>query len=61
MSKFVISFYGSSGDGYVSYDNRPCISLDMAMIFGSKNDALSKLSVLQNEWHSDLRVEEVEL
>ena len=59
MKNYVISFYGTSGNGMVAYDNTPCISLDMAMIFDSEDEAISKMSELQNEWQSELRIEEV--
>lgn len=59
MKQYYISFYGSSGDGYVGYDNRPCISLDMAMKFSSQDEAFLALDKLQREWSSNLEVCEV--
>lgn len=61
MKKYVIAYYGTSGNGLVGYDNKPCVSLDMAMIFDSENKATSKMLELQNDWQSELRVEEVDL
>lgn len=53
---YFIEFYGTSGNGYVSYDNDSCNSLDMAMTFDSEEDANVKCEKLQNEWQSELRV-----
>lgn len=53
---FIICYYGSSGDGYVGYDNKPCNSVDYAMQFYTKEDAENKRGELQNEWGSKLYV-----
>ena len=53
---YFIEFYGASGNGYVSYDNDKCNSLDMAMTFGTEAEAIEECIKLQKEWISELRV-----
>lgn len=53
---YFIEFYGTSGNGYVSYDNDVCNSLDMAMTFNTEEEAKAECEKLQKEWESDLRV-----
>lgn len=53
---FIISYYGSSGCGYIGYDNKPCNSTDYAMTFYTKEDAKNKCSELQEEWGSNLYI-----
>ncbi len=60
-SIWYIAFYGSSGDGYVGYDNEPTNDFDNAMQFDSKKEAEKEMKILQKEWDSDLRVEEFSL
>ena len=36
---YYIEFSGTSGNGYVSYDNDNCDSLDRAMTFGTEEKA----------------------
>jgi len=48
---YYIEFNGPSGDGYVSYDNDSCHSLDMAMAFNTEeeaNEACRKYSIENN-------------
>ena len=47
---------GTSGNGYVSYDNESCNSLDMAMLFDSEKEAVKECKKLQKEWKSELKV-----
>lgn len=61
MTKYVISFFGESGDGLVSYDNEPCNSLDYAMLFDNEKEALEKCEKLQREWGSLLEVTSYDL
>lgn len=53
---YFIEFYGTSGNGYVSYDNGSCISLDMAMTFDTEEEANVACEKLQKEWESELKV-----
>ena len=53
---YFIEFYGTSGNGYVSYDNDKCNSLDMAMTFDTEEEAIAECKELQKEWKSGLRV-----
>jgi hypothetical protein len=53
---YFIEFYGTSGNGYVSYDNDSCDSLDMAMTFDTEESAMVACEELQREWKSELRV-----
>ena len=53
---YFIEFYGPSGNGYVSYDNDKCNSLDMAMTFDTEEEAITECKELQKEWKSELRV-----
>lgn len=53
---YFIEFYGTSGNGYVSYDNDECNSLDMAMTFDTEEEAIAECKELQKEWKSELRV-----
>lgn len=57
--KYIIAYYGTSGNGYVSYDENTCNSLDYAMTFYDKDEAEQHCAKLQKEWLSELRVEEV--
>lgn len=61
MKKYVIAYYGTSGNGLVDYNEDACISLDNAMTFDSEPEAFAYMVGLQNEWLSELRVEEVDL
>lgn len=61
MKKYVIAYYGTSGNGLVDYNEDACISLDNAMTFDNKSEALAYMTDLQKEWLSELRVEEVDL
>lgn len=63
MSKYVINFYGSSGDGMIGYDDSPCISLDMAKVFSSKRLASLHVKKLLRQGYyrfCALRVEKVD-
>lgn len=53
---YYIEFYGTSGNGYVSYDNDSCNSLDMAMTFDTEEEAIAECEKLQKEWKSELKV-----
>ena len=53
---YVIEFYGTSGNGFVSFYNDNCNSLDMAMTFYSEEEANAECEKLQKEWKSELRV-----
>ena len=53
---YYIEFYGTSGNGYVSYDNEPCNSVDYAMLFDNEKEAEEKCEELQREWASLLEV-----
>ena len=53
---YYIEFNGPSGDGYVSYDNDSCHSLDMAMAFNTIAEATAECKKLQKEWNSELKV-----
>ena len=53
---YYIEFNGTSGDGYVSYDNDSCDSLDMAMTFNTEEVAIAECEKLQKEWNSELKV-----
>ena len=53
---YFIEFSGPSGNGYVSYDNESCNSLDMAMIFDSEEEAIKECQKLQKKWKSELKV-----
>lgn len=53
---YFIEFYGTSGNGYVSYDNDRGTSLDMAMTFDTEEEAIVACEKLQKEWESGLRV-----
>ena len=53
---YFIEFYGPSGNGYVSYDNDKCNSLDMAMTFDTEEEANAECKELQKELKSKLRV-----
>lgn len=55
---YIICYSGSSGDGYVGYDNNPCNSADYAMTFDTEEEAESKCKELQQEWASALTVSE---
>ena len=65
--KYVIAFYGKNSDGYtgqnglVDYNEDTCNSLDNAMTFDDKDEAEKYRAELQEEWLSELRVEEVEV
>ena len=60
MTNYIISYYGTSGDGYVSYENRPCNTIEEAMTFDTELEATEKRNELQKEWLSILKVEKVE-
>ena len=53
---YFIEFFGTSGNGYVSYDNERCNSLDLAMLFDSEEEAVKECQKLQKEWKSKLKV-----
>ena len=53
---YYIEFSGNSGDGYVSYDNDSCNSLDMAMKFITEEEANEECEKLQKNWNSELKV-----
>ena len=53
---YYIEFYGTSGNGFVSYDNDSCDSLDMAMTFDTEEEAIAECEKLQKEWKSELKV-----
>ena len=53
---YCIELYGTSGNGYVAYDNESCNSLDMAMLFDSEKEAIKECKKLQKEWKSELKV-----
>ena len=53
---YYIEFYGTSGNGFVSYDNDSCDSIDMAMTFDTEEEANAECEKLQKEWKSELRV-----
>lgn len=53
---YFIEFFGTSENGYVSYDNDKCNSLDMAMLFDSEKEAIKECKKLQKEWKSELKV-----
>lgn len=54
---YYIAFYGTSGDGYVGYDNEPTNDIDNAMQFDTEKEAEKEMKKLQNEWESKLSVE----
>lgn len=54
---YYIAFYGTSGDGYVGYDNEPTNDIDNAMQFDTEKEAEKEMKKLQNEWGSELSVE----
>lgn len=56
---YIIEYYDGAGNGYVSYDNKPCNSLDFAMKFTTRIAAENNLKALQSEWYSKLSVMEV--
>lgn len=53
---YYIEYYGTFGDGYVSYDNNTCNSIDMAMTFDTEEEANAECEELQKEWNAELRV-----
>ena len=53
---YYICYYGSSGDGYVGYDNRPTNNLDDAIQFDDKKEAELFKKDLQKEWKSKLYI-----
>lgn len=55
---FYIAYYGTSGNGYVDYNEDSCNSIDNAMTFETKEEAEKYREELQKEWASELRVEE---
>ena len=60
---YFIQYYGTSGNGYVGYDNTPCNSLDYAMKFDTSREAVEWLkSDEAKEWESPLSIthEEIE-
>jgi len=57
-SSYYLAYYGTSGDGYVSYDNEPTNDFDEAMMFEDEEEAEEAKRLLQDEWDSELRVEE---
>jgi hypothetical protein len=57
-SLFYITYYGTSGDGYVGYDNEPTSDFDQAMTFPSREEADARRFELQKDWDSELQVEE---
>lgn len=56
---YIIEYYDGAGNGYVSYDNQPCNSLDFAMKFTTRLEAKNNLKALQSEWKSTLSIMEV--
>ena len=54
---YYIAFYGTSGDGYVGYDNEPTNDIDNAMQFDTEKEAEKEMKKLQKEWGSELYVE----
>lgn len=54
---YYIAFYGTSGDGYVGYDNEPTNDIDNAMQFDTEKEAEKEMKKLQKEWGSELSVE----
>ena len=46
---YYIAYYGTSDDGYVGYDNKPCHSIDMAMTFTDRLEAEKCRTELQIE------------
>lgn len=56
MTKYAVSYFGTHGDGLVSYDNEPCNSVDYAMLFDNEKEAEEKCVELQREWDSLLEV-----
>lgn len=54
---YYIAFYGTSGDGYVGYDNEPTNDIDNAMQFDTEKEAEKEMKKLRNEWESKLSVE----
>ena len=62
MKTFYIEAYDGRGDNcYIGYDNRPCISLDMAMTFDSEEEAEKAIKELQENWpYSLLKVNYVD-
>ena len=54
---YYIAFYGTSGDGYVGYDNEPTNDIDNAMQFDTEKEAEKEMKKLQKEWGSKLYVE----
>lgn len=53
---YFIEYYGASGNGYISYDNDICNSLDMAMTFNTEEEAKEECKKLQKELNSELKV-----
>ena len=45
---YYIEFYGTSGNGYVSYDNDRCDAIDMAMTFDTEEEAQSAKNYRKN-------------
>lgn len=52
--KWIIGFYGESGDGYVDYENKPTNNLENCMSFDTEKECLEEIEKLQPEWGSKL-------
>lgn len=59
--KWIIGFYGASGDGYVDYENKPTNNLDNCMSFDTEKDCLEAIAKLQPEWSSKLSADKIEI
>ena len=56
---YIIAYSGSSGNGYVSFENKPCSTSELAMKFDSYDEAENKRLELQRVWVSQLTTMEV--
>lgn len=52
--KWIIGFYGESGDGYIDYENKPTNNLENCMSFDTEKECLEEIEKLQPEWGSKL-------
>jgi hypothetical protein len=58
--KWIISYYGTSGDGYVDYEGQPTNNMENCIKFDTEKDCLDEIEKLQPEWSSKLTAVKLE-